>query len=148
MPDSSIEDSKSEGLAPRAAKPLLLLSTTTGYQARMFCQAAERMGAPLVLVSDRCHMLEDPWRDGAIAVRFEEPEEAAMRIVEVGREQPISGLAAVGDQPTLTASLAARHLGITHHPPSAVLACRNKHQARDLYRAAGLLVPWYDCLRA
>ncbi len=56
-------------------KRLLLLATTTGYQANEFRAAAERMGVPIAIASDRCHVLEDPWRDGALAVRFEQPEE-------------------------------------------------------------------------
>ena len=53
---------------------LLLLSKTTGYQTRAFREAAERLGVPLMLGTDRCHVLEDPWRDGAIALRFENPD--------------------------------------------------------------------------
>ncbi|MBI3695465.1 MAG: ATP-grasp domain-containing protein [Acidobacteria bacterium] len=122
---------------------VLLLSTTTGYQARMFREAAERVGIPLVLASDRCHVLEDPWRDGAIPVRFEKPGESVRKIVEFVRENSVSGLVAIGDPPTRVAALAARELGLDYHPPEAVEACRNKHLARERYRAAGLPAPWY-----
>jgi len=122
---------------------LLLVSTTTGYQARAFREAAQRMGVPLALASDRCHQLEDPWHDGAIPVRFEDPPEAARRIVEFAGKQPIAGIIAIGDPPALPAALAARELGLKHHPPEAVEACRNKFLARERYRAAGLPVPWY-----
>jgi hypothetical protein len=122
---------------------LLLVSITTGYQARAFRDAAARIGILLALASDRCHVLEDPWRDGAIPVRFEQPEESAAQIVAFARDHPIHGLVAIGDPTTLTASLAARALGIPFHPPEAVEACRNKFLARERYRAAGLPVPWY-----
>ena len=46
---------------------LLLLSTTTGYQLRAFGEAAARLGIELVFATDRCHTLDDPWRDGAVA---------------------------------------------------------------------------------
>ena len=42
---------------------VLLLATTTGYQTRAFGEAAERLGVELVFATDRCHMLDDPWRD-------------------------------------------------------------------------------------
>ena len=50
---------------------ILLLATTTGYQTRAFGDAAARLGADLVFATDRCHMLEDPWQDGAIPILFE-----------------------------------------------------------------------------
>ena len=49
---------------------ILLIATTTGYQVRSFGEAAKRLGIELILATDRCHVLEDPWRDDAISVRF------------------------------------------------------------------------------
>ncbi len=122
---------------------LLLLSNTTGYQAQMFRQAAEHIGVPLVLASDRCHMLDDPWQDGAIPVRFQHPEESAGRIREFARQHAVTGVVAIGDAPTTTAAFVAQDLSLPFHPPAAVAACRNKFLARERYRAAGMLVPWY-----
>ena len=56
---------------------VLLIATTTGYQIRAFGEAAERLGVELVFATDRCHRLDDPWRDGAIPVRFQNDAEAA-----------------------------------------------------------------------
>ena len=124
-------------------KRLLLLSTTTGYQAAEFRKAAERIGAPLVLASDRCHVLEDPWRDGAIPIRPEKPEQSVRQIVEYARENPLHGVVALGDSVTRIAALAARELGLPFHPPAAAEACRDKYLARECYGAAGLATPWY-----
>ncbi len=126
-----------------APRKLLLLTNTTGYQAEAFREVAERIGVPLVLASDRCHVLEDPWRDGAIPIRFEKPEESARQIAEFARENPISGLVAIGDAPAVTAALVAQELSIPYNAPEAVEACRNKFLARERYRAARLNVPWY-----
>jgi len=49
---------------------VLLFATTTGYQTRAFGEAAERLGVDLVFATDRCDMIEDPWGDHAMAVRF------------------------------------------------------------------------------
>ena len=38
----------------------------------MFAEAAARLGVELVYATDRCDQLDDPWRDGAIPVRFHE----------------------------------------------------------------------------
>ena len=122
---------------------LLLLSTTTGYQAQRFKEAAERSGAAISLATDRCHVLEDPWQDGAIAVKFQQPEESAEAIARAAEQRPISGLIAIGDLPTATASAAAARLKLRFHPPHAVRACRNKFVARERYREAGMLTPWF-----
>ena len=126
---------------------LLLLSTTTGYQAQQFRAAAEHIGIPLVLATDCCHQLDDPWGDGAISVRFQEPGESAGKIVEFARHHPIHGVVAIGDAPTMTAALVAGHLGIRFHSPPAVELCRNKFLARERYQQAGMRVPWYARFR-
>src|SRR5215831_8004613 len=101
------------------SKRLLLLTTTTGYQARAFIEAAERLGLETAIGSDRCHVLEDPWQDGALALRFEDPQGSARQIVEYARLKPINAVIAIGDRPTITAALASRALGLPYHPPEA-----------------------------
>src|SRR3990170_3353063 len=98
-------------------KRVLLLFTTTGYQAAAFKEAAEKLGVALVAGSDRCRNLEDPWRDGAIALRFQNPESAAKVIVESAKVQPFAAIIPIGDKPTLTAALASEALGMLGHPP-------------------------------
>jgi len=122
---------------------LLLLSNTTGYQANAFREAAERVGAGITLATDRCHVLEDPWGDQAIPVKFHEPIESAAKIVEQAGKTKFDGIVAIGDAPTMTAALAAEQLGLKFHPAAAVDACRNKWVARERWSAAGLQVPWY-----
>jgi len=119
-------------------KRLLLIGATTGYQTRAFAGAAERLGYRLVLATDRCHVLDDPWGDQAIALRFEDPEQAAEVLAA---EAAVDGIVAVGDRPAYIAALAAQKLGIPYNPLDAVLACRNKFLARERFRSAGLLVP-------
>jgi biotin carboxylase len=122
-------------------KRLLILASKLGYQTRSFAEAARVLGAEVMLASDRCHQLDDPWADGAIAVHFERPEEAARRIVEKARANPVDGLVALGDRPTAAAAHAARVLGIPYNPPEAVENCRSKLRQREILRAAGLPVP-------
>ena len=129
-------------------KRLLLLTTTTGYQAQQFREAAERIGVPLVLASNNCHQLDNPWNDGALSVRFHQPQASAAKIREFALHQPIDGVVAIGDAPTVTASVTARELGVPFHPPEAVEACRNKFLAREKYKAAHMRVPWYMRFKA
>jgi biotin carboxylase len=116
---------------------LLLIGATTGYQTRVFVAAAERLGYELILATDRCHVLDDPWGDRAIALRFEDPEGAAQALANAR----VDGIVAVGDRPAYIAALAAERLGIPYNSPDSVNASRNKFLARERFRAAGLLVP-------
>lgn len=120
------------------SKRLLLIGATTGYQTRVFAEAAERLGFELILATDRCHVLDDPWGDRAIALRFEDPEGAAQTLATEAR---VDGIVAVGDRPAYIAALAAQRLGIPYNSPDAVNASRNKFLARERFRDAGLLVP-------
>jgi biotin carboxylase len=116
-----------------AKKRILLFAATTGYQVHSFAEAAERLGCELVLATDRCHVLDDPWGDQAIAARTEDP---------AGRG-PFDGVLAVGDDPAVEAAQAAERLGLRFSPPDAVLAAKNKFLSRERFAAAGLLVPGY-----
>lgn len=123
------------------SKRILLLAATTGYQTRVFEEAARRLGYDVVMATDRCHVLEDPWGDQARAVRFHEPELAAEDLSLL--QPPPDGIVAVGDRPTEAAALTAKRIGLRFHPPSAVATCRNKFLARECFREAGLNVPEY-----
>ena len=120
---------------------VLILCTTTGYQTRAFVEAAQKIGLDVVFGTDRCHVLEDPWRDGALPLRFEEAEKSAAQIAEYARANPIDAVVSLGDRPTPTAARAARSLALLHHPPEAADACRDKYHSRERLRAAGLRVP-------
>src|SRR5215469_6137667 len=104
----------------------------------MFADAARRLGFEAVLATDRCHVLEDPWGDRAIPVRFDEPHAAAEAIAQAG---PFDGIVAVADRPTLVAALAAERLGLQYNSPASVEAARNKFLARQRFETAGLPVP-------
>jgi len=119
-------------------KRVVLVAATTGYQTSMFSDAAERAGIDLVLATDRCHVLEDPWGDHAIAIKFDHPAEAAEALGAAG---DFDGIVAVGDRPAFVASVIAAKLGLKFHPPAAVATCRDKFAARERFRDSGLLVP-------
>jgi biotin carboxylase len=122
---------------------LLILASKLGYQTRTFAEAAKALGVDVVFASDRCHQLEDPWSDGAIAVRFDQPEEAARRIVQQSLVRPVDGLIALGDSPTATAAHTARALGFPYNSPQSVENCRSKLWQREVLRDAGLPVPGF-----
>src|SRR5216117_2665370 len=122
---------------------VLLLATTTGYQTRAFGEAAERLGVELVFATDRCHMIEDPWRDGAIPIRFHDEAAAVADIVESAGTCPLDGILVVGDRPTVIGARVACALGLPGHSPEAAGIATNKQRSRERFQRAGLPVPWF-----
>ena len=122
-------------------KRVLLLATTTGYQTRMFSEAAARLGVELIYATDRCDQLDDPWSDGAIAVRFHEEWRSVDALLKAVDSRPIDAVLAVGDRPTVMAAYLSRLLGLPGHPPEAAAAARDKRLAREKLNAAGLPTP-------
>jgi len=122
---------------------VLIFGAKLGYQTRAFDTAAQKLGIELAFVTDRCHRLDDPWRDGALPVHFEHPEEAAYVVMRGQSGKRVDGILALGDRPTLAAAYAARGLGVTHNHPASVEACRSKLRMREVFRDAGLPVPWF-----
>jgi biotin carboxylase len=126
---------------------LLILASKLGYQTRSFAEAARALGVEVVFASDRCHQLEDPWSDGAIALQFDQPEQAARRIVTQSLVRPVDGLIALGDRPLMTAAYAAGALGFIYNRPQAIENCRSKLRQREILREAGLPVPGFFSFR-
>jgi phosphoribosylaminoimidazole carboxylase (NCAIR synthetase) len=122
---------------------ILILATTTGYQTRAFGEAAERLGVELVFATDRCHLIEDPWQDGAIPIRFYDENASVAAILEAATVRTIDGLLVVGDRPTVIAARVAGALGLPWHPPEAASIARDKQRTRECLRDAGLPVPWF-----
>lgn len=115
---------------------------------RAFGEAAERLGVELAFATDRCHQLEDPWRDSAVPVRFYDDRASLDAIARAAAARPIDGLLAVGDRPTVLAALAAERLGLAGNPPDAARASANKRLMRERLSAAGLPAPRFQCVRA
>ncbi|MCC6860463.1 MAG: ATP-grasp domain-containing protein [Bryobacterales bacterium] len=125
-------------------KRILLLGSITGYQTRVFARTARELGVELVLATDQCRKMENPWGDNAITVRFQHSAAYARRLALEG---PFDGIVAVGDHPTLLAAMTAQRLGLPYHSPASVEACRNKYLARRAFQRSGLNVPSYFRMR-
>jgi biotin carboxylase len=145
--NDSSEDSLPDASPHSSPRLLLLLASKLGYQTRSFAQAARRLGADIVIGSDRCHQLEDPWADGAIALHFDQPEDSARRLAEAVRGRSAAAILALGDRQTLTAAHAARLLGLRYNSPESVENCRSKLRQREVLRDAGLPVPEFFSFR-
>ena len=132
-------------MTPRSGQTrrVLLLATTTGYQTRMFAEAAASLGIEVVYATDRCDQLADPWRDGAIPVRFHEQRRSVDAVLKALDARPVSGVLVVGDRPGVMAADITRQLGLPGHSPEAAGIARDKRLSRERLKTAGLLVPDY-----
>ena len=120
-------------------KRVLFFAATTGYQVREFAEAARALDIELILATDRCHILENPWGDDAAPVRFEDPEPGIESLFARG---PFDGVLAVGDRPACVAAQAAEYLGaLRYHPAEAARTAANKRLTRERFRDGGLRVP-------
>jgi predicted ATP-grasp superfamily ATP-dependent carboligase len=125
-------------------KRALVFASKLGYQTRSLDESARKLGVDLVFATDRCHQLNDPWGDRAIAVHFEAPDAAAYAVLEAVRGgDPIDGILVFGDRPAVAAAYVARGLGLAYNHPAAVEACRSKSRMREVFRDAGLPGPWF-----
>ena len=130
------------GVMPR----VLLVAATTGYQVRSFTDAAARLGVDLRFATDRCHVLDDPWQDRAIPIRFHDEDAAVRAITAASVDRPVDGVLAVGDRPAVIAAGAAHALRLRGHSPDAARICANKLLTRVRLREADLLSPWFASL--
>jgi biotin carboxylase len=120
---------------------LLLLAGKLGYQTRSFADAARRAGAEILLGTDRCHQLEDPWADRALPLQFEGPDWAAQLILEATKVHPIHGILALGDRTAETAAKVAAAISLPYNSPESVRICRSKLRQREVFHAAKIPVP-------
>ena len=125
---------------------VLLVAATTGYQVRSFGEASARLGVELVFATDRCHVLDDPWRDNAIPIRFHDEDSAVQAINQAASARPLDGVVAVGDRPAVIAALVADQLSLRGNPPDAVRVASNKLLTRIRLREAGLPSPWFGSM--
>jgi biotin carboxylase len=130
----------------KKSRRVLILASKLGYQTRGFVEAAEKLGVEVRFGTDRCHQLENPWGDDALALHFENPQDASQEIArafggDAASEKTFDAVLALGDRPTVTASYAAEALGVAGNPSRAAEICRSKLRQRETLRAAGVRVP-------
>ena len=76
-----------------------------------------------------------------MALKFENPDEAAAKIAEQADRKTIRAIVALGDGTPPTAARAAETLGLLFHRPETSDICRDKYRSRQRLRECGLNVP-------
>ena len=133
-------DSKPHPYDKGVAHVVLLLHSES-YRAADFLQAARQLGVDITVASDRRNPAAADEDDGVLEVHLAEPHVAASAIVEYASETAVDAVVAVDDQGVATAALASEELGLSHNPPSAVYATRNKADMRRRLDSHGVAQP-------
>ena len=124
------------------ARLLLLLPTAT-YRAGDFIAAARRLGAEVMVASERRLV---SMGDAQLTLDLCRPEAAAEAIAALAEEKPLDAVVAVDDQGVRVAALAAERLGLPGNPPDAAAATRDKAAMRRALAAAGVPQPEHRTL--
>ncbi|MGH8936542.1 MAG: ATP-grasp domain-containing protein [Acidimicrobiia bacterium] len=127
------------------ARLLLILPTDT-YRTADFMAAARRVGAEVVVASERAQALAAG--DDYLQLDFRDPVGSARAVVELARRRPLDAVIPVDDRGVLVAALAGQALGLVHNPPEAVAATRDKAEMRRRLARAGVSQPDFAVARA
>ncbi len=120
---------------------ILLLLPTSTYRATDFVTAAARVGAEVVIGSERRQALAGPMGDRAVVVPLAHHDASVDAIVALHRRAPLDAVVAVDDQGVVIAASAAQRLGLRHNPPDAVAATRDKAVMRARLTAGSVPQP-------
>ena len=127
---------------------VLLIAETTGYQTRSFMEVADRLGVEVILASDRCHILDDPWKDRAIPIRFHDAAWSLQSVQQAIDGLSTDGVLALGDRSALLASVFGQALSLRVNSPDAVRTANNKLLTRERLRVSQLPHPWFTAVTA
>ncbi len=115
----------------------------TTYRAADFLDAAHRLGADVVVGSDRPQILEAYSQGGTLTLDFDVPERAVEQISSVPAFDAIIG---VDEESVALAATLSAAFKLPHNPVAAVQATRNKAISREIFRDAGLPVPRFEVI--
>ena len=122
---------------------VLLLLSRTSYRAEAFVGAARRLDVDITVGSNHRQALADLTASGALALGLEDIDRSVTAIVRFASDYPLAAIVAAEDDFAEVAAAASEALGLTHHPPEAVRAARNKAVMRQQLAAAGFPSPWF-----
>jgi biotin carboxylase len=125
----------------RGVARVLLLVPSSTYRATDFLEAARRLGVEVVVATEEPHVLAEVMGARSLVVDLDDPVSAADAVVAHDREYPVDAVVAVDDRGTVVAAEASRRLGLTHNPPEAVNAARDKRLLRRRLKDAEVPQP-------
>ena len=122
---------------------VLLLLSRTSYRAEAFVAAARRLDMDVTVGSNHRQALADLTPGGALTLGVGDVDPSVATIVRFASDYPLAAIVAAEDDFAPVAAGASEALGLTHHPPEAVRASRNKAVMRQQLATAGFPSPWF-----
>lgn len=136
-------------MASAPGQPTVLLILPTGtYRAEEYLAAAARLGARVVVGSERRQALADKMGNRSLQLALEDPDKATVQIVEHSRRVRLDAVVAVDDLGLLTAAKAAARLGLPGNPEEAVRRTRDKVAMRRAFAHSGVPQPRFEVATA
>ena len=132
---------------PRVVSRVLLLLPTETYRAADFLAAASRLAVDVVVGSERRQTMAGSMGDRAVVVPMGDVDAAVGIIAALHERRPLDAVLAVDDQGLMVAAAASQRLGMTHNPPDAVAATRDKAAMRARLAASSVPQPDHRVVR-
>jgi len=120
---------------------LLLLLPTTTYRTAAFLGAARRLGAEVVVASERANVFQEAQPGRYLTLDFLNPHKAARQVLEFAAARPLDAVVGVDDATTVLAATLSATLSLRHNSVAAAVAARDKHQMRKLLSRDGVPGP-------
>jgi biotin carboxylase len=119
---------------------LLLLPTTT-YRTEAFVSAATRLRVDVTVASEQPNTLARLNRAGLLTLDFNDPQNAAQRVVEFSSVYRIDAVVPVDSQVVVVGAAISAALGLRHNSVESAAAAQDKHRMRQRFRQAGVPSP-------
>lgn len=123
-------------------KRVILLIRHSSYRGQAFHEAARKLGIEIVTGLDIHPDLADYW-NVPLALQFDQPDEAARKIVAFAQQKPVRAVLSVDDSASLVAAKASEALGLVHNSSESALAARNKYHMRRMFAQGGVASPQF-----
>ena len=121
-------------------KRILLLMSPATYRAGAFLSAARHLNLEVVVGIDLPETLSEYWHV-PLGLDFIDAEKSVRTIIDYAQEHPIHAILSVDDSASEVAALASAALGLSHNPPQAAEAARDKFLMRTRMSAGGAPCP-------
>jgi biotin carboxylase len=116
---------------------IILLTPSLTYRAAPFLEAAARLDLEVVRGLDMPSPLAKYWHP-TLPLDFRAPDRAVRDLVRFARANPVRAILSVDDAATVIAARACEALGLSHNPPSAAAAARDKYLMRQALDRGGV----------
>src|ERR1700692_2189548 len=119
---------------------ILLLMSPATYRAGAFLNAAKHLNLEVVVGIDLPETLSDYWHV-PLGLDFMDVAKSVRTVVDYAQDHPFAAILSVNDSASEVAALASAALGLSHNPPQAAEAARDKFLMRTRMSAGGAPCP-------